>query len=308
MEIWFDECNIEDISALDTYTLPNLHILDLNGNNIGRGGFITISNLLQKEGSTLTWLDLSSTGMGDNEAEILASSLKHNNTLKNILLIYNNIGEKGLGALLKLLNDVTSIESTYNSNHTLTTCTLTRDVIGTGGGRPPRLIHMINHACAQNDQSNGPNAAGRAKVIHSQMNCQTRKQYCQWQGIEYSSIGHLLADIDIKPVHLPNIFAMIGQYHDVSSFYTALVPTAPDVLSFIDRKVMLKDAIDVNTSDTTALDAEFESQVAALKARYSHQRSLLTTKRSELETRLAHMETREGSQSKNMSEHKRQKC
>ena len=210
---------------------------------------------------------LDGTGVGDKGAEIIATSLKHNIKLTCLgLRDDGKISEKGQGALLKLLNDVSSIESTYNSNHTLTDCKFTSNE-----REMTQLIRMINHACAQNKHySSSPEAVRRAKIIETQLNSETRKQYCQWQGTEYSSIGYLLSDIDIEPVYLPNIFEAIGLNHDVSSFYTALVPTAPDLLSFVDRKVMLKDAIDVNVSDTAALDAECERQVAALKARFSH--------------------------------------
>ena len=43
-DLYLYGCNITDISALDTYDLPNLQTLDLDGNNIGREGCITISN------------------------------------------------------------------------------------------------------------------------------------------------------------------------------------------------------------------------------------------------------------------------
>ena len=75
-KLCFCNCNIEDISALDTYTLPSLQYLNLNGNNIGRDGCITISNLLQKEDSGLKKLFLLDTDMGNEEAEIIATSLK----------------------------------------------------------------------------------------------------------------------------------------------------------------------------------------------------------------------------------------
>ena len=55
----------------------------------------------------------------DEGAEILANSLKHNTTLSCMNLQNNRIDRRGLQALLKLLNDVSSVDSTYNSNHTL---------------------------------------------------------------------------------------------------------------------------------------------------------------------------------------------
>ena len=119
-ELWIGNCNIEDISALNTHTLSNLHILDLSHNDIGREGCLTVTNLLQNEGSTLTKLYLGSTGVGDEEAEILATSLIHNTKLELLDLKHNNISERALGAFLKLLNDISSIDSTCKSNHTLT--------------------------------------------------------------------------------------------------------------------------------------------------------------------------------------------
>ena len=81
-----DYCNIDNISALDRYALPNIEYLQLNGSNIGREGCITLSNLLQKEGSKLERLDLEQTDIDDEGVEFLANSLKNNTTLKIFLL------------------------------------------------------------------------------------------------------------------------------------------------------------------------------------------------------------------------------
>ena len=99
--IYFRNCSITDISALETYTLPNLKELGLNGNNIGNLGCITLANLLQKDGSKLEQLAVHNTGIDDEGAEILATSLKHNTTLKVIQLFGNNITERGCRAFLK---------------------------------------------------------------------------------------------------------------------------------------------------------------------------------------------------------------
>ena len=153
-------CGITNISALETYNLQDLQYLNLSGNNIGREGCITISNLLQQEGSTLTEVLLLGTGMGDEEAELLATSLKHNTTLESLYLQNNNITEKGKRAFLKLLVDVSSIESTYNSNHTLTD---TKD--------PNQIQSLINSACKMNlnKQYESSHSADRAKVIENQL-------------------------------------------------------------------------------------------------------------------------------------------
>jgi hypothetical protein len=302
-ELRFNECNVKDISALNTYPLPNLLTLELRKNKIGRDGFITISHLLEKEGSTLTMLGLECTGMGDDEAEIIATSLKHNTKLRTLYLRMNDeITEKGRALFLRLLADMSSIKSTYNSNHTLANCIFAYS----GDEETTPIMHLIDIVCRYNRESSSPEAAGRTKVIQNQLNSQSRKVWCQLQGIEYSSIANLLADVDIKPILLPNILALIGNKHGQSESYTTLIPLAPELLSFIDRKALLEDTIAKNTIDAKALDAECDREVAAVYAKFSHQRSLLTAKKSELEKQLAYMKAAVGSQSLIMSEHKRQ--
>jgi len=115
------DCNITDISALERFSLTSkLTVLHVGSNNIGRQGFNILSNLLQQEGSVLKAIGLSNTGVGDDETEMLANSLKHNTSLEALYLDKNNIGKRGCIALLKLVNDISSIESTYSSNRTLT--------------------------------------------------------------------------------------------------------------------------------------------------------------------------------------------
>ena len=51
--------------------------------------------------------------------------------------------------------------------------------------------------------------------------------------------------------------------------YTALISTAPDLLSFIDRKALLTGTVAKSKADMTALDNEYEREVAALNAKLS---------------------------------------
>ena len=115
---------------------------------------------------------------------------------------------------------------------------------------------------------------------------------------------------DIEPVALlPNILALISSNHGQSKLYTALVPLAPDLLSFIDRKALLKDTMAKNATAITDLAAEHARQVAALNAKFTRQKNVLTARGSEFERRLTCMETKVGSQSHTMGENKRQrKC
>ena len=168
--------------------------------------------------------------LDDDEAEIIAASLKHNTELKQLNMIQNSITTRGCRAFLKLVNDISSIENTYNCNHTLSACGIAEHVTSD-------LLESIGEACRDNSsRSASPHAAGRDKIIKYQLNSTRRKKLCELQGIEYTS-GNIFADI--KPNLLPNILALIGDVHGQSELYTALVSTAPDLLSYIDRKALL---------------------------------------------------------------------
>ena len=67
--------NIGSISSLEQYT--NLKQLHLEDNNIGREGCIVIGNLLEKEGSSLHYLDLDQNNIDDEGPRYLQP---HSNT------------------------------------------------------------------------------------------------------------------------------------------------------------------------------------------------------------------------------------
>ena len=227
-------CNITDISALETYPPSNLTVLNLSRNSIGRNGCRTLANILQESGSTLKHLYLLSTGIGDEETELLATSLKHNTSLESLYMTGNNITKRGKDAFLKLLVDVSSIKNTDNSNHTLTTLTI-----------DDTLHSHLESALHLNKTSKNSEAAGRAKVIKYQLNSQRRRKLCFMQGVEYSSIANLFVDID--PLLLPRILSLIGRERGQSEFYTALIPMVPGLMSYIDRRALIDDAIAENS-------------------------------------------------------------
>ena len=248
----FQDCNITNISALELYALPNLNVITFHGNNIGREGCRTLANILQKKDTRLSYLFLDNTGIDDEGAEIIANSLKHNTKLKTLHLVDNNqITEKGFKVFLKLLVDVSSVESTYNSNHTLNELRVPKTSMGS----------YINAALHMNKTNTNSEATGRAKVIEYQLNSQTRKKLCELQDIEYCSVGTLYADIE--PVLLPGILALIGGNHSQCELYTALIQMVPDLLSCIDRNSMIKDEMARNTAQMAKLDR----QLAVLSAR-----------------------------------------
>jgi len=270
-ELYIYNCNITDISALDASNLSNLKELNLNNNKIGREGCITISNLLKKEGSTLRHLYLNDTGIDDEGTEILAAALKHNTKLRILDLQWNNITGRGGIALLKVLVDVSSIENTYNSNHSLISCYITNNT------STRKVKSLINSACDMNQKCRwtASEASGRAKVIKYHLNSHTMKELCQLQGIEYSA-GSIFTDIE--PALLPKVLWLIGSSHGQSELYTALVHTAPELLSYIDRKAKLNDLLKGNTSKASDITA----QITAL----AQQLTYLTAQKADIHRRL----------------------
>ena len=87
------------------------------------------------------------------------------------------------------------------------------------------MLKLIEAACKDNRATD----VGKAKVIRSHLNSQTLKNLCQLQGIEYIP-GNLF--VDIEPVLLPQILALIGSEHGQSELYSALIQMAPDLLSY----------------------------------------------------------------------------
>jgi len=264
--LFISSCNITNISVLDTYTIPHMRRLELKGNSIGREGCTILANMLQREDTSLIYLGLNRSSIDNEGAEILAAALKHNTKLQTLDLRENYIGKRGYRALLKSVVDLSSIENTYNSNHTLKDLKLHPSRQGVGNSTSQLvlssciMLRSINSALQLNNRHHSSHSAGRAKVIKYQLNSKLRRKYCDLQGIEYSA-SSIFADIE--PTLLPRILALIGSSHEQSEFYTSLIHTAPDLLSCVDTSGMMKDEMAKNSLQM----AELTRQLAALSAK-----------------------------------------
>ena len=238
--------NLGNISSLQNYT--NLQKLYLESNKIGREGCIVISNLLQNEESRLEILDLDSNDIDDEGAEILAASLKHNNTLSSLYLRGNNIKEKGRLAFLKLLNDVSSIDSTFNSNHTLVEIIVPK--LESDDLRTNKITGHLRSATTMNEE--GFNV-GRTKVIICQLNSDRRMELSRLQTVPYS-YNSIFSDIDA--LVLPEVLALVGQSHGQTELYRMLIAVVPDLSSTVNRKVILQQKY-----------AEMSAQMEAIRAK-----------------------------------------
>ena len=208
-ELVLCRCDITDISALNlsSVTLPHLKKITLNRNSIGREGIVELSNILQQERITLTKLHLHSTDIDDEDLEILANSLKRNTTLTNLCLTGNKITDIGYRTILKLLNDVSSIENTYNSNHTLLDLFLSNGASWNNNDTPTmkKINRHIESAIKLNRQYNDVQT-GKAKVIQTQLNSANKMELAKVQGITYSYYS-LFFEVD--PVVLPEVLALV---------------------------------------------------------------------------------------------------
>ena len=282
-------CNITDITALDRYTLTNLRSLHLNNNEIGNDGCRTLSNMLKQEGSNLEGLNLDRTGINDEGVALLATSLENNTKLKELSLRWNNIKEgEGNLAFLKLLVDISSIENTYNSNHTLSYLELCSSRQGANdtkehiqSGIQIRSVLEVNKSNVRANARAKSHAVGRIKIIKYQLNSNNRKNLCRLQGIDYSSIGNLFADIE--PTLLPRILASIGSRYGHSEFYSALIPMLPDLMSCVDTSGMMKALLmkdKAHAKDLAVQMAELTRQQAALSANIAQLSRRLTERES----------------------------
>ena len=236
-ELILNNCNIDDITALDHCSLPSLKHLDLDFNNI----------------------------------QSIPSSLDNYINLDTLSLDGNKIGREGCRKLSKLLNDTSSIDRTYNSNHCLTALYLPRSTDAT----IQELTKHIKTAIKINESNEGnSHAAGRAKVIETQLNSMKRKELSQLQGVNYS-YESIFAEIE--PILLPEILALVGEEHGQNEMYQMLLATAPDLASVVNRKGLLKQTIAKNV----AIIADLEAKTAALAARNLQMNNDLASMESE---------------------------
>ncbi|EJK66341.1 hypothetical protein THAOC_12749 [Thalassiosira oceanica] len=108
-----------DITLARHVLLLRFRVLNIWGNTLCPGGTRVIASSLANPECRLEYLYLSQSNIGDDGTAILADSLRNNQSLVLISLGNNNITERGWNAILSILCDTSSINATYNSNHTL---------------------------------------------------------------------------------------------------------------------------------------------------------------------------------------------
>eukprot|EP00984_Skeletonema_dohrnii_P012613 scaffold5135_cov131-Skeletonema_dohrnii-CCMP3373.AAC.1 len=246
-------CAICDIGSIeiDADNFPrNLMDLDLSENSISADGCEEIAKLLQGGGSTLTKLDLTMNNIHDNGAAILADALRNNTSLATLQLTDNMVTIEGAKLFLQLVNDVSSIKATQESNRTLRSIRLEDWRIAQNVKE--QIQRHIDKAAAINFiNANNPEVAGRAKVVRTLLNSANRAELMELQGVNQSSLYG-----EINSLHLPEVLALIGEKHGQGELYIALKLSIAGVISMVTRTHCLQERRVYHRARLEAVEAE----------------------------------------------------
>ncbi|KAK1746036.1 hypothetical protein QTG54_002643 [Skeletonema marinoi] len=143
-----------------------------------------------------------------------------------------------------------------------------------------------NNVNSWNNVSN-PEAAGREKVIKTQLHSEIRAELCRLQGVHQS----LYSEID--PLHMPEVLSLIGRHHDQGDLYLALKSSIMTLFSTVNMKKCIQ--------QQRAYHAAIVAKHAAIVAEHR-------TKMEELDAKLTSMdEAVEVNEGSNELEHRSNK-
>ena len=241
------DCCIDSIEIDSEHKPKHLKTLFLAANGINADGCRQIAKLLQGGDATLKTLNLEDNNIDDEGVGILVSALQSNKSLETLDLELNSgISRQGQTVLLKLVNDISSIEATLQSNHTLTDLSLSVDL--------DRNISIATETNAVNVSN--PEAAGREKMIHTQLHSERRAELAALQGVKHSVYS------EIDPLHLPEVLVLVGRHHGQGELYIALRSSIAGVISTVNRKECLKQ----QSAYYEAKMVEFKKKMEAVNA------------------------------------------
>ena len=255
-------CCIESIEINVKHAPKNLTSLWLQDNSINTDGCREIVKLLQGGDATLTELHLGYTEIDDEGVAILAEALQSNKSLTKLdLRGYDEIiSNHGKMKLLKLVNDISSIKATLQSNHTLTEIRFyyIEEEEDWEEYKDDEIQMHINMATGINSESeNTPESASREKMIKTQLNSVKRAELAELQGVTSSVFS------EIDPLHLPEVLALVGRHHGQRELYLTLRYSIAEVISTVNREQYLKQQRAELKSKLEAIEAEIATIEAA---------------------------------------------
>ena len=256
-----DRCGIGSIEIDRDHIPKHLTFLRLNDNSINTDGCRGIAKLLQGDDSTLSNLYLYGNKIDDNGVGILVDALQNSNSLTTLNLSENyGISKQGMTMLLKFVNDISSIKATLESNHTLD---LYCKKISFNADK--EIQRHIGEAMtiSRNNISN-PEAAGREKVIQTQLNSVKRAELADLQGVNQSLYN------EIDPLHLPEVLSLVGHHHGHGELYVALKSSIVGLFSTVNMKKCMqkkKEYHVAKAAEHAAIAAEHRAKAEEIDAK-----------------------------------------
>ena len=229
-EIHFISCNVERIGII---RLPKqLRSLTLDGNLIKTAGCNDLARLLRRDDCRLVTLSLLFCDLDDEAASILANALRVNKSMSIINLQCNDdITEEGHKSFLSTVNDMSSIQNTLASNHTLTQVLFGNhfEELDDFGVKLVDIMSGVEkhlNDALETNLIHGCEEAGRKKVINTQLNIHKRDELSRLQGLSKPS---LFPDC---PIYLlPEILSLIGTNHRLSEMYPVVNASISTLMS-----------------------------------------------------------------------------
>ena len=249
-ELNCSECGIESIEIDRDYIPKNLKALELAKNIINADGYRGLATLLEWEDTTLNLLNICFSKIDDHRLTILVNALKKNTSLKILLLAGHDISDRGRIMLLKLVNDISSIKATLQSNHTLINILVELFL-------KDEIQQQISIALDINKTEDSPEAASIEKVFRTQLSRGLRAKMAAIQGIDHS----VYSEIDY--LHLPEVLSLIGQNLGQEELFVALKSTIMGLLSTVDLKKCIQQERDLYVAKI----AEYKIKVEELDAK-----------------------------------------
>ena len=294
--LYCNKCGIESI-AVDSNHIPrNLRRFSLHGNCINADGCREIAKLLQGGDATLEHLDLDQNQIDDDGVEILVDALQSNTSLETLDLRRNEvISNQGLVMLLKLVNDISSITATLQSNHTLEDIyvydrrNLNPDESDATENtqRHKMQLHIDNALAVNNGRHEGnPQTVGREKVIQFQLQRRNRAELAAIQGIEHSVYS------EIDPLYLPEVLSLLSCRPSVrGELYGALRSTVVGLFSLVNMTQCIQNEA---ACCATKID-EYKVKIDEYEAKIDECKAMISEHGTRLKDLNARLETMDGS-------------
>jgi hypothetical protein len=263
-ELSCDSCGIES-TDIDRNSFPkHLKSLCLSNNMIDASGCLGLATLLEGGDATVTNLWLSNNKIDDEGVAILVDVLENNTSMEALDLKENDdISIQGQIMCLQLVNDISSIKATLQSNHTLTLLHV-KDINldGIWNANEVEIQNHIDMATRINKSHSNPESAGSEKVIVSHLQSQNRADLCDLQEVDHSVYS------EIDPLHLPEVLSLIDRRHGQGELYVALLSSIMTLFSTVNREKCIqqqREYYEAKIVEYRAKIEELDAELATMK-------------------------------------------